>query len=84
MDMPDESWDDLRVEQDRCERAWEERNQRKHCAICGKPIGASDRYELYQGQLVVCSKKCAWEALTKEDIDSIVDEFIDEGFKYGD
>lgn len=79
-----ESWDDWAVYTDRCERAWRERNQKKHCEICGKAIGASDRYELYQGQLVVCSKKCAWEALDKDDIKSIVDEFIEEGFKRGD
>lgn len=47
------------------------------CECCHCSCGAESHFRLWD-ETVACSKECARKLLTKEDIDEIVDEWLDD------
>lgn len=57
-------------------RIYDKVNNLCTCACCGKPCGAERHFELFAGEVVACSEKCARKLLTSDDIEDIVSDYI--------
>ena len=50
-------------------------NATAYCECCGKACGAEDHYKIF-GQ-IACSKECARKLIMDEDIEEVIDEWIE-------
>ena len=65
------------------EREYDRVNHTAYCEKCGRPCGAEPHYNVFG--MVACSKECARELLDEDDIDTLVDDWLDgQAVKAGD